>query len=556
MEITDKVKYGAMNTLLVMVSNSRRNDVMPISSDLVPYGGIYRDVELIVTNKDMISLTHYSSYGVFVEQHKVSAEQASGVIRVYLSSSHATHPMVDVRIVGPDGYEVFSRTVRVSKSDARSSIAVPYEFTNPMLWSPDAPMLYDVEVKLYDDNAVLDYVELLTGFRSIVVGDDNRLYLNDKVVKVQGVNLAHDRYGMGTAVGDGEYDADLAIIQDLGANAIRSLSGPHDQYLYERCDSMGMMVWVDMPFTRSTTIFGDICYIPTPAFRESGFEQLREIVAQNFNHPSVIMWGLFSCVSQRGDSIIEYVAELNSLAHDLDCSRPTVGCSNADGDINFITDLIVLRQNVGWERGSFDDVEVWCNQLSSNKTWQKMRYGVCYGEEGAITHVTEQIKRYERGTHHLPERRQTAMHERYVELISKSDIFWGIWLDNMFDYASPQRAYGVNHSGLVTFDRKGCKDAYYLYRSIWNESSPTLHIAERRWNSRRDSLQHFTLYSSSAAPMLRTDDDTLSLRQAAPSIYRVDSVVVRGAVGIVATDVLSGCEDRVVITTGSVRGSR
>ena len=555
-EITHRVNFGAWNSLLVMVSNSRRNDLMPISSDLAPYGGIYRDVELVVTNKDMISLTHYSSDGVYVEQHRVSSEQASGVVRVFLSSANNDHQMLHVRIVGPDGYEAFSRSIRVSKSDARNSLAIPYEIPNPELWCPESPMLYNVEVALHNDSEVLDRVSVVTGFRSIEIGDDNRLYLNGKMVDVRGVNYAHDRYGRGLAFDRDAYDEDLATISDLGANALRSLSGPHDGYLYEQCDRRGMLAWVDMPFTRSTTIFGDICYIPTPAFRESGFEQLREIVAQNFNHPSIIMWGLFSCVSQRGDSVIDYIKELNTLAHELDVSRPTVACSNADGDINFITDLIVLRQNVGWEKGSPDDVNVWCNQLATNKRWSQLRYGVCYGEEGVMTHSTEQIKRYDRGSRHLPERRQTYMHERYADIVSQSGIFWGVWLDNMFDYASPQRAYGLNQSGLVTFDRGGRKDAYYMYRARWNSEEPTLYIAERRWQTRCDTLQSITLYTSSSSPMLRRENDTLPLRRVAAGVYRADSVVVHGSARIIAVDSLSGQRDSIIIRTGNVRGVR
>lgn len=555
-EITHRVNFGAWNSLLVMVSNSRRNDLMPISSDLAPYGGIYRDVELVVTNKDMISLTHYSSDGVYVEQHRVSSEQASGVVRVFLSSANNDHQMLHVRIVGPDGYEAFSRSIRVSKSDARNSLAIPYEIPNPELWCPESPMLYNVEVALHNDSEMLDRVSVVTGFRSIEIGDDNRLYLNGEMVDVRGVNYAHDRYGRGLAFDRDAYDEDLATISDLGANALRSLSGPHDGYLYEQCDRRGMLAWVDMPFTRSTTIFGDICYIPTPAFRESGFEQLREIVAQNFNHPSIIMWGLFSCVSQRGDSVIDYIKELNTLAHELDVSRPTVACSNADGDINFITDLIVLRQNVGWEKGSPDDVNVWCNQLATNKRWSQLRYGVCYGEEGVMTHSTEQIKRYDRGSRHLPERRQTYMHERYADIVSQSGIFWGVWLDNMFDYASPQRAYGLNQSGLVTFDRDGRKDAYYMYRARWNSEEPTLYIAERRWQTRCDTLQSITLYTSSSSPMLRRENDTLPLRRVAAGVYRADSVVVHGSARIIAVDSLSGQRDSIIIRTGNVRGVR
>lgn len=523
-EITDCLAYGSKNYLMVGVSPASRSDMLPTSSDIELYAGIYRDVEIVVAERDMISPLHYSSDGVFVEQHKITADSAEGVVRLYLSTA-AEHPTVAVRIIDPSGYVAFEAEQRVQKYNTARGVELPFHFAFPELWSPENPQMYSVVAELMVDGKISDRVELKTGFRKITIGDDNRLNINDKAIAVRGVNMAHDRFGRRLVASHADIDSDLAIIRDLGANAIRSIAGPHDGYLYERCNEEGVLVWVDMPFMRSPLSLTDICYYPTQAFRGNGFEQLREIIAQNYNHPSVVMWGIFSLVWQRGDDPVSYVRELNELAHTLDSSRPTVAVSNSDGDINFVTDLIVLRQDVGLRRGSADDVEVWCRQLKGNAKFASLRYGVCYGEEGSVEHQTDDIKRSVRGEKLIPERRQTALHERYIAHIAEADIFWGVWLDNIFDYASPRRAYGVNQSGLVDFKREKRKDAYWLYRALWS-AEPTLHIAEKRWTQRRDTLQQIKVYSSVGEPLLLMDDDTLKVREIAPRQYVADSVVV------------------------------
>ena len=344
-----------------------------------------------------------------------------------------------------------------------------------------------------------------------------------------------------------DYAKDMALVQDMGANAVRSLVGPHGKCLYDICDREGVLVWVDMPFSRSEHAFADICYYPTNTLRDNGFKQLKEIVLQNNNHPSVVMWGLFWLVWQRGDDVKGYIGELNDLAHKLDVSRPTVCCSNSDGDINFITDLVVLRQNVGWMKGSIEDVDIWCEQLSSNKSWASLRCGVNYGEAGVRGHNADRIVRADRTTRHLPERRQSDMHERYIEQIDDADIFWGVWLDNMFDYASARRPYGMNHAGMVAYDHATKKDAYYLYRARWNDGVPTLHIADKAWTNRRDELQTVDVYSSVGEPVLLVDGDTIPMREVGRAHYRADSVEVRGVKTIHATDASGRYTDSVTI---------
>ena len=550
LEITDKVRFGADNFLRVVVSNGMRSDILPTSADIDLAGGIYRDVELLVTGENIISPLNHSTDGVYVVQQSITEDVAKGVVRVYVSTPSMDHATVTMRIVGDDGYEVDHRVVRNAKLVEGRPIDLPFEFAAPKLWSPASPTLYRVEVALGDVRNPEDEISITTGFRSISVSEDNRLCINGVPVAVRGVNMAHDRMYKGTAVSHDDMDADLDMVADMGANAIRSLYGPHAQSVYERCDREGMLAWVDMPFGRSPLSFTDICYYPSQPFRDNGFKQLEEIVAQNMNHPSVVMWGLFEQVWQRGDDVVAYVGELNERAHNLDPSRLTVGCSNTDGDINFITDLIVFRQSVGYMKGSVEDVAVWCNMLSSNESWGDMRYGVCYGEEGSVKHHTEAVERAQRGTRRHPERRQTYMHERYAAITREADIFWGVWLSNMFDYASSRRTEGLNQSGIVAYDHATKKDAYYLYRTLWNDDEPTLYIPERRWTERRSVNQTINVYSSEGTPTLIVGTDTVAVRRVAEGQYRADSLVLNGHVVVTAIDSLGILRDSIVLNVG------
>ena len=555
-EITDKVRYGETNSIMVMVSNTPQSDLLPISSDLNTYGGIYRDVELIATNRNIISPTFYSSSGVLVEQHEVSEERASGVVKVHLSPMDDGAHQVTVRFVAEDGYEVCRYSTKAGKADVQQAVELPYTIDYPELWSLNSPKMYRVEVIMGNTDNPSDVVTVETGFRAISINNDNRLCINGKAVGVQGVNLTHDREHRGIISSAEELTSDLGDIEDMGANALRSVVGPHLEALYDECDRRGVMVWIDTPFTRNSALFNDLCYYPTERFRQNAMEQLKEIIYQNYNHPSVVMWGLFSLISKQGDDVIPFIKELNALAHSIDSSRLTVGCSNADGDINFITDLVVLRQDIGWLKGSYDDIRVWSRQLSENKKFKTLRYGVCYGEQGCVDHVVDVVQRAERGAMFRPERVSTQMHERYSVLIREADIFWGVWLDNMYDYASMYRPGGMCYSGMMCYDHATRKDVYYLYRALWNRQRPTIYLSERRWTSRCEGLQTIKLYCSAESPMLIVQSDTVALREVSPCVYEADSVRVDGRAMIRAVDATGGYRDSLELRIDPLRVSR
>lgn len=534
LEITNAVRFGEQNYLRVVVSNDMRSDVLPTSSNTDLCGGIYRDVELIVTPQSIISPLHYSSDGVLVEQQTATEQRASGVVHVYLSTPE-DHHNVNMRIIAPDGYEVNYRSVKATKISPERSINIPYEINHPDLWSPESPTLYTIEVSIGDIDNPLDIVRIKTGFRSISISNDNRLCINGKPYAVRGVNMAHDRLGYATAIDREHIDEDLATIKELGANAIRSIEGPHHQYLYDECDRQGILTWVDMPFAHSSAGFSDICFYDSEPFRNNGIEQLKEVVYQNYNHPSVAMWGIFSLVWQRGSNVVSYIEQLNELAHNIDQSRPTVGCSNSDGEINFITDLIVLRQDVGWMKGATSDVSIWCEQLRTNREWSTLRAAVCYGEAGTTKHNSDVVERAKRGERHLPARRQRLHHESYIEQLERHDQFWGLWLDNIFDYASSRRPYGMSHTGLVEYDHSTKKDIFYLYRALWNDSVKTLHITDKEWQKRSNKEQTITVYSSIGEPTLTINDHPAELRKVGRSVWCTDVVNIEGCATIKAS---------------------
>lgn len=541
-EVTDFLKCGADNALLMVVSNAARNDVLPTSTDMNLYGGLYREAELIVAERTTVSPLYLGTEGVLVRPSFVDATKVEGEIEVHLTSRGESSTMLGVEIVAPDGTCVFSRRQRVKVED--KPLRLPFSIGQPRLWSPSSPSLYRVEVCVGELNR--DCVEVRTGFRSVVAASAGGLLVNGVLTPVRGVTLYHDNALSGGTLTDEDYAADLYEIRTLGANALRSAVMPHAPGLYDRCDEQGVLVWVDTPFHYSSFL-GDVAYYATPEFEQNGLDQLREIVAQNINHPSVVMWGIFSRIQTRGDDAVPYIRRLHEAARGLDPSRPTVACSDQNGDINFITDLIVWRQNVGWEKGSPNDLTLWRKQLQ--KSWSHLRSGVEYGGSGFIGHRSY-TSREEPCANWQPEERQTLFHEEYARNLESDSLFWGVWIDNMFDYGSARRPYGINGKGLVTLDRRNRKDVWYLYRALWNREEPILHITGKHLQLRDAARQSFRIYSSAGEPLLLVGSDTVAVTRYAACQYRSDTVRLAGRVEVKA---LAGdLRDSVTILVGNV----
>lgn len=520
-EITDRVKFGGDNTLLVEVSNVYEDDVLPTSTEMNIFGGIYRNVELIVTDKVAISPLYYGSDGVLIHQNSVTESGVKAKAEVHLTSTNGGHGMLKLNIEAPNGKSVFSKSLKV-KLDG-NPISVPFTIENPSLWSIENPSLYKITTHI-ESGGYSDELSVTTGFRAILVTPAGGFMLNGKRINIKGVTLYHDNVIRGGALANVDYDDDLKIIQDVGANAIHSAVMPHSQYLYNICDEEGMLVWVDIPFFRAP-FFSDVSYYPTLRFENNGIIQTKEIIAQNINHPSVVMWGIFSLQQSKGDNVVPYIKKLNGLARRMDSSRPTVALSNQDGGLNLITDLIVWQQTLGWNRGSTDDVYLWGEML--RKDWSHLSSAVAYGAPGFVNHRSFELTPITKANW-LPEKRQTQFHEEYAKNIDANSLFWGVWINNIFDYSSVRQAYGINGHGLVTLNRREFKDAYYLYKSMWNREKQTLHIPDKRNWLRKDTIQRIKVYSSAGVPTLLVEGDTVVMQEYAPYQYLSDTIAMRG----------------------------
>lgn len=534
-EITKALNFGTENEIFVSVSNSLQNDVLPTSSEMNMYGGIYRDVELIVTPQITVDPDLYGADGIVVRQVSVSDGKVDGTLEVHLSGKH-DHMEVEADVIAPDGYVACSRTAKV-KADQKA-VSIPFTLTNPELWSPSRPNMYEVAVRVGDEE-----VRASTGFRSIEVTSEKKLTVNGKRVRVHGVTLTHDCLPQLSAYTEDEYRRDLAVVAEMGGNAVRSMTGPHDGVLYDMCDRRGVLVWIDIPFVQSPFL-SDIAFYPTERYTGNAEQQVREIVYQNINHPSVAMWGVFSTIRSSSDLTLGFIRRLNSLVKKCDPYRPTVALSNRDGEINFITDLIVWQQNIGWNGGAFGDLSVWQDALRSK--WGHLRQAISYGEDGNIGELKE--RSISTQSRRAPEAKHTHFHESYLSQIDE-ELFWGVWINTLFDFGSVRYPGGLRTSGLVTFDHYRRKDAFYLYKTLWNRNEKTLYIVGKNRTVRRNGCVAVRFYSSFLNPELTVNGSRVQTRELSPCVYISDSLHLSGENSIRLSS--DGVSDEMTITIGN-----
>lgn len=500
-EITDYVRYGMPNSIRVQVDNAQRSDLFPLAQEENRYGGLHRDVELIVTDRVAVSPLYYSTDGVFVTTNKVSEESVAGKITVHIATDRRDRPAsIQMAILSPSLDTVFIDNLRtkIDGKNNHTTIDIPFTVNKPALWGTEVgeQPLYTVVTKIAT-GVTTDSVAVKTGFRSITIGDNHLLRINSRPRPIRGVALYGDRAGVGSAVLPYQAAEDMALIEEMGANLVRMVTYPAAAAYLDECDRRGIGVWCDIPLVNSPFL-ADVPYTTSPALAENGREQLREIIAQNYNRPSVMMWGIFSKLVVPGDDPRPYIRELNSLAHKLDASRPTVAVSNQDGDINFITDMIVWSQTLGWQSGDVQDVQVWKEQLREG--WSNLRSGLTYSAGGSTQHQDTLTMRPRLDRNWHPERWQTIFHESYMRTAGNDPLFWGIVAGNMFDFGSVRQAHidgsEVNDHGLVSYDRSVKKDAFYIYKAAWNRTQPFVHIAEKRLSVRENPEQTIRVYSN------------------------------------------------------------
>lgn len=529
-DLTPYLRYGVSNSIWAQVSNAPQFDVLPTAGDLNIYGGLYRSVELIVTEQTHIAVDHYASPGVYVQQKSVLPDRAEieTVVRVEGASGQALK--VDMSIVTPEGDTVVLQQSECKIPETRyTSVVIPVTMQNPVLWDGvDNPYMYTVRVRLSDASAVYDEVTVPLGLRFFTVDPKSGFMLNGRPYRLKGVNYYEDRDGVGLALQPFHVREDLDLITEMGANAIRAAGYPHNPEFYAECDRRGIIVWSEIPLI-GPAFMSDRGYVDSEAFRKNGEMQLYEMIFQQYNHPSVVMWGLFADQNTVSDDPTEFIRSLNAKAMQEDPSRLTVGLSNSDGSINFITDLVVWDHVFGWREGLPSDLRVWINQLQ--KQWGSLCSGISYGAGASIYQQEDSLYRPDYMGRWHPERWQTYLHEQYFPMVNESPFFWGWFVSNMFDYGAATRTWGegtgLDDRGLVTFDRKYKKDAFYFYKANWNNSEPMVYIAERRWNERAKPKQNIRVYSNANEVELWANGVSLGKKQGANGIFVWENVELR-----------------------------
>ena len=467
------------NELYVKVDNSPNDRVYPQMADFTFFGGIYRNVNLIITNNTHFDLDYYGGTGVTVTP-VVEGDVAKVKVQSYVTNY--TNEDINVDIFDQEGNVVFSKR--------QKELVCEFEIKEPHLWNGvKDPYLYRAEVSIVKDNFILDNKEINFGIRSYKIDPQEGFVLNGVPTPLRGVSRHQDRFNMGWAQTRKEHEEDMKLISELGANTIRLAHYQHDQYFYDLCDKYGMVVWAEIPYISAHMVNG----------HENVVSQMKELVIQNYNHPSIVVWGLSNEITISGESedLLNRHIELNDLVHELDKTRLTtmaqVSMLDTTSPMNKVSDVISYNHYFGWYGGEYTDNEEWFDKF--HKEYPDRAIGISeYGCEAILTWHNSNPQQGD-----YSEEYQAEYHEHMAKIIEERPYLWATHIWNMFDFAADARdeggCKGRNNKGLVTFDRKTKKDSYYLYQTYWTKK-PILHITSKRYVYRTDDVTKVTVYSS------------------------------------------------------------
>jgi beta-galactosidase len=474
------------NQLVVKVDNSVNDRVYPQKADFTFYGGIYRDVDLLVVSKSHFDLDYFGGPGLRVTP-KVSGED--GTIRVE-SVPVGSYDSVKVTLADAEGVTV------VSAEGTDVTMNVP----SVHLWDGVRdPYLYQVTATLYQNGEAVDQVSCAAGFRSFRVDPKEGFFLNGRSYPLRGVSRHQDRKGLGNAITKEMHDEDMELICEMGCNTIRLAHYQHDQYFYDLCDQKGMVVWAEIPYISQHM----------PNGRENTISQMKELITQNYNHPSIVCWGVSNEITistkEKAD-MLENHRVLNDLCHEMDSTRfTTLACYAMCGPFNpvaHITDVVSWNLYLGWYVPGLFLNDLWVDFFHT--VYPKRCLG--YSEYGAEGMPNLHSSKPRRGDH--TEEYQAVYHEYLLNFIEKRPWMWATHVWNMYDFAADARDQGgepgMNHKGLVTFDRKTKKDSFYAYKAHWS-ADPFVHLCSKRYVDRVESQITVKVYSNQPEVSLYCD---------------------------------------------------
>lgn len=484
-EITDNLKVGD-NTVTVMVSNAYRPDIIPLHGDFNLYGGIHRPVSLIITDKNCISPLDFGSSGIYLDQQQVSEASAQVTVRTKLSLAGSKDLSLKTVILDDKGNIVAAHTGSLE--------GMPQDFKQilkikgPHLWNGKAdPYLYQVEVALLKNGKLIDKVNEQLGLRYFRVDPDKGFFLNGKYLDLYGPGYHEDVSGKGSALSEEDLIADMELVKELGATAVRLTHYPHSKSFYDLCDKNGIILWSEIPLVGPGGYTGT-GYFDSNALKNNIKQVLTELIRQYYNHPSICFWGMFNELKLDYDDPRPFIKEINALTKKEDPGRLTTLASNlGSAEFTDLTDLMGWNQYFGWYGGSFGQVGQWADKTHEALPAKAISISE-YGAGASPFKHTEDLEKPNPGGRFHPEEWQTAFHEAHWAELKKRPFIWGKFIWVLADFGSSIRTEGdkdgINDKGLVTYDRKIKKDAFYFYKANWNPE-PMLYIAERRNTERR-----------------------------------------------------------------------
>ncbi len=476
--ITDALENN--NLIVVEVDNSPNDYVYPQNADFTFYGGLYRDVNIIAVSESHFDLDYYGGPGIMVTP-KVTGADAKVEVEVFV-----TNKKEDQKIA----YTLKDASGSVVAEAVSEDTKVVLNIENVHLWhGKKDPYLYTAEAVLVEGEDALDNVSTRFGCRTFEIHPDNGFILNGEEYPLRGVSRHQDRWGIGNALLKEHHEEDMDLICEMGATTIRLAHYQHDQYFYDLCDERGLVTWAEIPYISNHM----------PKGRENTITQMKELVIQNYNHPSIVVWGLSNEITMTGksnDDLLENHNLLNDMVHEMDKTRLTTIACVSMCDINDpyvqIPDVVSYNHYFGWYGGDTSMNGPWFDNF--HKTFPNIPIGCSeYGCEALNWHNSNP----EQGDY--SEEYQAYYHEELIKQLYSRKYIWATHVWNMFDFGADARneggENGQNHKGLVTFDRKYKKDSFYAYKA-WLSDEPFVHICGKRYVDRVEDTTKVTVYSN------------------------------------------------------------
>ena len=502
-DITEAMEES--NLLAILVDNAPNETVYPQMADFTFYGGLYRDVNLICVSQSHFDLDYFGGPGIQVTP-VMEGTDARVEVSVFVTNQKPEQT-VRYQLLNAEG-----KAVGTYEGGNR----VNFRIKNAHLWhGRKDPYLYACRAELVENGEVLDSVSARFGCRSYVIDPERGFILNGEEYPLRGVSRHQDRWGIGNALLPEHHKEDMDLICEMGATTIRLAHYQHDQYFYDLCDERGMVIWAEIPYISR--------HMPTG--RENTIQQMTELVVQNYNHPSIVVWGLSNEITMQGaedPDLLENHRILNDLCHKMDPTRPTtMACLSMcpmDSKILDIPDTVSYNHYFGWYGGDTSMNGPWFDKF--HKLHPNLPVGCSeYGCEALNWHTSDPRQ----GDY--TEEYQAYYHEELIKQLYTRKYLWATHVWNMFDFGCDGRneggENGQNHKGLVTIDRKYKKDAFYAYKA-WLSDDPFVHLCGKRYVDRVEDVTKITVYSNLPTVELFANGESLGVHEAPAHFFRFD----------------------------------